>query len=53
MRWTWVQEFGQERDHCQLGNGEREDARAEGCYGVLDHVLLLLDTEGAEVLAAA
>lgn len=53
MRWTWGQELRQQGNHRELWNREREDARAESCYGVLDHVLLLFESQSVHVSPTA
>lgn len=53
MCWTWGQEFCQQGNYRKLRNCERQNTRAEGCYGVLDHILLLFECQGVEVSPTA
>lgn len=50
---VWVQEFGQQGDHRELRDGERQYPRAESRHCILDDVLLLFRGQSVEVLTAS
>lgn len=53
MRRTWVQELGQQGHYCEFGNRKGENAGTESGHGILDDILLVLETQSIEMSTAA